>query len=43
MASDEDSVDLWQMISLGIIFQRTGLALQVINAREPAGIKKKLL
>lgn len=43
MTSAEESVDLRQTITLGIIFQRNGLALQMINAREPAGIKKNAL
>jgi len=40
VTSAEEGVDLWQTIILGIIFQRNGLALQMINAGEPAGIRK---
>lgn len=43
MTFAEETIDLQQMITLGIIFQRNGLALQMINARQSAGIKKKLL
>lgn len=39
MTSAEESDDLWQMITFRMIFQRNGLALQMMNAREPAGIK----
>lgn len=42
MASAGESVDLLHTITLGIIFQRNGLELQMMNAREHAGTKEML-
>lgn len=38
VTSAEENVDLWQTVTLGTVFQETGLTLQVINVKEPAGI-----